>query len=191
MKNAVFIDGNVWNFVFDRKLDLAIELPADEFSICHTREAEFEIPVGKLELDVFNTSTLARCNIQTGSYLGSRTTASRRTNNGSAALTSAASPAMRRSRSSRLRRHRRSCGRPSCRNTKPIFHCGGAIVPHRRAEPGPQKHGASKRYDQRGKVVYLDDFDASSPSLAEFIKARMRHQPKLKAADFVSAVTEN
>ena len=65
MKNGVFIDGNVWNFVFDRKLDLAIELPADEFSICHTREAEFEIPVGKLELDVFNTSTLARCNIQT------------------------------------------------------------------------------------------------------------------------------
>jgi hypothetical protein len=25
-----------------RKLDLAIELPPDEFSICHTREAEFE-----------------------------------------------------------------------------------------------------------------------------------------------------
>ena len=70
MKNGVFIDGNVWNFVLDRKLDLAIELPADEFSICHTREAEFEIPVGKLELDVFITSTLARCNIQTGSYLG-------------------------------------------------------------------------------------------------------------------------
>jgi hypothetical protein len=30
-------------------------------------------------------------------------------------------------------------------------------------------------YDQGGKVVYLDDFDASSLSLAEFIKARMRH----------------
>ena len=45
-------------------------------------------------------------------------------------------------------------------------------------------------YDQGGKVVYLDDFDASSLSLAEFIKARMPHQPKLKAVDFVSAVTE-
>jgi hypothetical protein len=40
------------------------------------------------------------------------------------------------------------------------------------------------------KVVYLDNFDASSLWLAEFIKARMRHQPKLKAVDFVSAVTE-
>ena len=67
--------------------------------------------------------------------------------------------------------------------------CGGAIVPHRRAEPGPQKRGASKRLRSGGKVVYLDDFDASSLSLAEFIKARMRHQPKLKAADFLSAVT--
>jgi hypothetical protein len=33
MKNGAFIDGNVnvWNFLFDRKLDLAIEKPSSRF----------------------------------------------------------------------------------------------------------------------------------------------------------------
>jgi hypothetical protein len=45
-------------------------LPPDESSICHTRQAEFEIPVGKPELNAFTTSTIARCKIQIDSYLG-------------------------------------------------------------------------------------------------------------------------
>jgi hypothetical protein len=28
MKSGMFIDGNVWNFLFDRNLDLAVELPS-------------------------------------------------------------------------------------------------------------------------------------------------------------------
>jgi hypothetical protein len=40
----VYIDNNVWNFLFDRELDLAIELPRDEYRLFLTREAEFEIP---------------------------------------------------------------------------------------------------------------------------------------------------
>ena len=46
-------------------------------------------------------------------------------------------------------------------------------------------------YGQGVKVVYQDDFRATSLSSAEFIKARMPHQPKLKAVDFVSTVTES
>lgn len=70
MSISVFIDGNVWNFLFDRNLDLSVELPSDEFILCHTREAEFEIPVGKPELDKFIEATINRCNIKTDSYFG-------------------------------------------------------------------------------------------------------------------------
>ena len=70
MRTGVFIDGHVWNFLFDRKLDLAVVLPAIEWGIMHTREAEFEIPVGKPELDVFIRETTKRCKIQTDSLFG-------------------------------------------------------------------------------------------------------------------------
>lgn len=40
---GVLIDAGVWNFLYDRRLDLARELPCPEFGLAHTREAEFEI----------------------------------------------------------------------------------------------------------------------------------------------------
>lgn len=67
---GVFLDGNVWNFLFERRLDLAVELPRPEFSIGHTREAEFEIPTGKPDLDAFFEETIVRCEIATDSYFG-------------------------------------------------------------------------------------------------------------------------
>ncbi|MBB5053597.1 MULTISPECIES: hypothetical protein [Afipia] len=67
---GVFIDGNVWNFLYERHLDLAVELPAPEFAIMHTREAEFEIPVGKPDLDDFIRKTMQRCNVRTDSIFG-------------------------------------------------------------------------------------------------------------------------
>ena len=67
---GVFLDGNVWNFLFERRLDLAVELPRPEFSIGHTREAEFEIPTGKPDLDAFIEETIVRCEIATDSYFG-------------------------------------------------------------------------------------------------------------------------
>jgi hypothetical protein len=44
MPTDVYIDHNVWDFLFARRIDLAVELPDDEFSLHLTREAEFEIP---------------------------------------------------------------------------------------------------------------------------------------------------
>src|SRR5665213_1147525 len=70
MPTGVFIDANVWNFLFDRKLDLAAELPSEEWVIMHTREAEFEIPVGNPELDTFIKSAMEHCNVRTDSFFG-------------------------------------------------------------------------------------------------------------------------
>ena len=67
---GVFLDGNVWNFLFERRLDLAVELPRPEFGICHTREAEFEIPTGKPDLNAYIEATIERCEIVTDSFFG-------------------------------------------------------------------------------------------------------------------------
>jgi hypothetical protein len=70
---GVYIDNNVWDFLFERRLDLAVELPRDEFCLCLTREAEFEIPPipqEKAELKAFIEATIAKCGIRTDSFFG-------------------------------------------------------------------------------------------------------------------------
>jgi hypothetical protein len=70
MPISVYIDNNVWDFLFDRKMDLAAELPKKEFCICSTREAEFEIPPMPPEKKAFAEETIARCEIRTDAFFG-------------------------------------------------------------------------------------------------------------------------
>lgn len=73
MTISVFIDNNVWDFLFDHKIDLVTALPHSEFSIGITREAEFEIPPiahKKPALLEFIESTISRCGIEADSYFG-------------------------------------------------------------------------------------------------------------------------
>ena len=39
---AITLDNKVWNFLFQRNVDLAAELPLDRFAIFITREVEIE-----------------------------------------------------------------------------------------------------------------------------------------------------
>ena len=41
-KIAITLDNNVWDFLFQRRLDLAFELPLNEFAVFITREVEIE-----------------------------------------------------------------------------------------------------------------------------------------------------
>ena len=55
----VFIDSNVWNFLFDLQIDLAVALPPDRF--CLYREVELEngaIPPEKVALRAFIEATV-------------------------------------------------------------------------------------------------------------------------------------
>jgi len=73
MAITVYIDNNIWNFLFDRRLDLAAELPRYEYSLFITREAEFEIPPipeEKAELKAFIEKTIKDCEIRTHSFFG-------------------------------------------------------------------------------------------------------------------------
>jgi hypothetical protein len=52
----VHLDSNVWNFLFDRRIDLSDELPAPEFRLLIPREIELEIqpiPAAKADLRAF------------------------------------------------------------------------------------------------------------------------------------------
>ena len=41
-KIAITLDNNVWDFLFDRGIDLASELPSEDFAVFITREVEIE-----------------------------------------------------------------------------------------------------------------------------------------------------
>ena len=72
----IYIDGNVWNFVHDLKIDLIHEFPRNEFNLLQTKEAEIEvlaIPESSLqrkELKKFIINEIDRCNVQTVPLFG-------------------------------------------------------------------------------------------------------------------------
>jgi len=70
---SIYIDNNVWDFLFERHLDLSVELPKKEFCLCLTREAEFEIPPipqEKSDMKRFIDETIKKCTIETRPYFG-------------------------------------------------------------------------------------------------------------------------
>src|ERR1700679_2933672 len=74
-KIAVTLDNNVWDFLFLRELDLASELPLDQFAIFITREVEIEttaIPAhpSKVALKEYIARTIVSCDIRTTSVFG-------------------------------------------------------------------------------------------------------------------------
>jgi hypothetical protein len=76
---AVTLDNNVWNFLFDRKIDLAAELTPAEFALFITREVEIEgmaIPdeASKAPLKDYIAQTIAACSVRTTSVFGFATT---------------------------------------------------------------------------------------------------------------------
>ena len=64
----IYLDANVWNLVFDNKIDLIYEFPKSKFRLLQTREAEFEnnaIPEDKSDLKEFIQKEIERCKVQT------------------------------------------------------------------------------------------------------------------------------
>jgi hypothetical protein len=72
---AVTLVSNVWNFLFERRIDLASELPPEQFAICVTRQVEIEalaIPAtaSKAELKDYIARTIVSCGVKTTSVFG-------------------------------------------------------------------------------------------------------------------------
>jgi hypothetical protein len=68
---TIYIDNNVWDFLFERDLVLCDALPPPEFRLKITREAEFEIPpIPDDKKRSFISMTIKNCNIETHRYFG-------------------------------------------------------------------------------------------------------------------------
>ncbi len=172
MQTTVFIDGNVWDFLLERKIDLATELPADEFRIFITREAEFEIALMPSEKKSFAEATIASCDIKTDTFFGFNDDkipsseqriagfdqgrwASEKELAFMAELNSALKPTM---RPTKLYKNEADISLAAR-----SFH---AVVLTLDDKKGP----LSEAYRQGGSVVFLTDYGKSGLSLREFIR---------------------
>jgi hypothetical protein len=179
MAISVYLDSNIWNFLLDRRLDLAIELPRDEFSLFLTREAEIEIPPipeRKAELKAFVEKTITDCEIKTHSYFGfydqSHPPNEQRVGGFDVGYwASKEELAFIEQQRSRLSTEKKPATQ-LYRNEADIslaarsFH---SVVLTLDKKNGPLKDA----YEQGGKVVFLTNFDNSGMSLSAFIKTAL------------------
>lgn len=176
MPTVIFLDNNVWDFLFERKLDLATELPRPDYRLYLTREGEFEIaPIEKPGLKDFIERAVRDCGIETHSYFGfyeeSHPPNEQRVggfNQGYWA--SKEEIAFIHQQKARLGSEKKPTTR-LYKNEADIALAArsfDSIVLSLDNKPGP----ISDAYKQEGHVVFLTDFDKSGMSLSEFIEAR-------------------
>lgn len=170
---SVYLDNNVWDFLFARRLDLALELPRDEFCICLTREAEFEIPPIKSdELKAFINATIQNCVIQTDAFFGfnddSLPQSEQRVRGWGigrwASREELAFINQQRTPLGKKRKTKLYNDEADISLAARSFH---SVVLSFDAKSGP----INDAYKQGGNVVFLTDFDQSKMSLADFVRA--------------------
>lgn len=175
MKISVYIDNNVWDFLFSRSIDLSVELPNSEFCLCMTREAEFEIPPipnEKFDLKKFIEDTIKKCVIEPHSYFGFFNTdhSNEEQRVGDFNVGFWASPeevAFMEQQKARLGSIKKTSTK-LYKNEADISIAARAI--HSVVITLDKKTGPiNDAYKQGGKVVFLNDYDSSGLTLKEFI----------------------
>ena len=175
MVTSVYIDNNVWDFLFARQMDLSIELPRDEFCICITREAEFEIPPMPAEKRAFAEAVIAKCAIATDTFFGFNDESLPPAEQRVAGFDQGrwASPEelafisqQRTALKDRMRPSKLYDGEADLSLAARSVH---SVVLSLDKKQGP----INKAYEQGGKVVFLTDFDKSGLTLREFIRAAL------------------
>ena len=172
MLSHIYIDHNVWDFLYERNIDLAKELPSENFALHLTREAVFEISPTPDSKRSYIEKTILRCNIDVKPYFGfyddqHSLSEQRMGGLGFGYLASEEEAIFIQSQKPKLSVSKK----PKTglfKNEADIalaarsFH---SIVLTLDKKPGPLKNALS----QGGKVVFLGEIDTSILSLQEFI----------------------
>jgi hypothetical protein len=177
MAIGVYIDNNVWDFLFSRNLDLSIELPREDFCVCLTREAEFEIPpIPSEALKAFIDVTINKCVIRTDSFFGFNDETLPQSEQRVAGFDvgrwaapdeiAFISQQRAQLRPSKKRKSKLYKDEADISLAARSFH---SVVLSLDAKTGP----INDAYKQGGRVVFLADFDSSCMLLAAYVKAAL------------------
>lgn len=180
MAVSIYIDNNVWDLLFEKGIDLSVELPSDEFCLCLTREAEFEIPPipkEKAALKKFIYDTIEKCSIKTRAHFGfldERHPISEQRVAGfdSGFLADIKETEFMEQQKTRLSEHKKESTK-LYKNEAAISVAArsfGAAVLTLDKKKGP----INDAYKQGGAVIYLNEFIESDLLLKEFIKSRVQ-----------------
>ncbi|MDK4739422.1 hypothetical protein PH547_11110 [Rhizobium sp. CNPSo 3464] len=178
MPLTVYLDNNVWDFLLAHDLGLAKELPADEFSICITREGEIEmLPMPNDKRD-FASRAIAERGVTVDTYFGFAEANSgdrdpRVGGFNEGRFASREELGFSNDQKSRIK----TTNRPRQRLGKNEGDVAlGARSMHWvvLTNEDPSKNGPLKTAKERGgKVIFLRDVLASGKSLADYIKAEI------------------
>ncbi|MEP9318169.1 hypothetical protein ABKS89_13590 [Pseudomonas sp. LABIM340] len=180
---SVYIDNNVWDFLFARQMDLSVELPADRYCLCMTREAEFEIPPipeEKADLKQFIQEAIRSC-VRTVPFFGffdeSLPTDEQRHGGFDQGRFASLEEL------DFINQQRTTIGSRKKEKTKLYPNEADVSVAARSFESivltlDRKKGPINSAYQQGGQIVFLTEFDGSGLSLMEYVEAKIvRRQP--------------
>lgn len=176
----VYLDNNVWDLLFDLRLDLCAELPRGEFRIFITREGEMErtaIPEHRAALREFIEATIARCGVLVDGHFGFRDGSlppeeQRTSGFGLGRFITEEEAAFERATPRRRAAVPRKPGVKLRKNEADIALAARSflgIVLTLDRKPG----ALADAHRQGGKVVFLTDFERSGMTLREFVEAAL------------------
>lgn len=187
MAIGVFIDNNIWDFVFKHQLDLSAHLPKPEFALCITNEAEFELRVlehRKPELWAFIKQAQRDASVDTDKLFGfddpTLPPHEQRVGGFDVARFATEEEGKFLAQQHQLKTERRSKLNEKTRLYKDeadislasrSFH---AVVITLDAKTGPLRDA----YNQGGKVLFLTDFDPQTQKLSDAVRATFNSRTK-------------
>jgi hypothetical protein len=174
-KIAVTLDNNVWHFLSQKELNLALELPPDEFAIYIPREVEIEAEKTPVDVKGYIARTIADCGIKTTSVFGFAREASGHQRHGGFGQGTFQSQTEREfyaAISERFLVGRREKGSGLTENEADAAIAAQSffsivLTCESRKVNGPLRYAA----DHGGKILYLDGFDPCKQTLKACIKA--------------------
>lgn len=183
MPISVYIDNNVWDYLFKEQLDLAAELPREDFCIAITREAEFEFPPispEKESLRKFIEATIAKCSVKTDSFFGFNDPTLPRGEQrvggfNVGRFASSAELDFIKQQKTPLRKRKRMKSKlfKDEADVSLAARSVHSVVLTFDAKRGPIR----KAYKKGGKVVFLTEFDKQCLSLRDFIMSKIKCPP--------------
>lgn len=179
-KIAITLDNNVWDFLFQKGIDLASELPPEEFALSITREVEIEtlaIPANasNAALKDYIVRTIVSCGIRTISVFGFATNGPSPQRVGGFGQGTWQSQTEREFYAAIRERYLRDKGAKKSQLSRNEADAAVAaqsffsivLTCESSKNPGPLRFAA----ERGGKFLWLEDFDGNGPTLKSYIAA--------------------